>query len=164
MEENRNVNVDGCLGWDDVIEKDDQQYPKLEGEYNFTVTAFERGRFPGSAKLPPCNKATLTLSVPSDQGTATVYTDLIMHTSLEWKISGFFRSLGMKKHGERLKMDWGAVVGKQGRAKFYQRPYKTQSGEERTANDIDKFIDYDEGNFVVQAGFTEMPQNASLPF
>ena len=52
------------LDWDDAIENDGQEFVTLEeGDYNFTVTGFERGRFPGSAKLPACNKATLTPAV-----------------------------------------------------------------------------------------------------
>ena len=50
------------LDWDDAIESDGQEFVILEeGDYNFTVTDFERGRFPGGTKIPPCNKAALTL-------------------------------------------------------------------------------------------------------
>ena len=38
------------LGWDDEITSDSGGFLLLEeGDYDFTVTAFERGRFPGSA-------------------------------------------------------------------------------------------------------------------
>ena len=51
------------MNWDDTIENDGQEFVVLpEGDYTFTVTNFERGRFPGSTKIPPCNKATLTIS------------------------------------------------------------------------------------------------------
>ena len=43
-----------CMDWDDAIESDGQEYVLLEeGDYNFQVVDFERGRFPGSAKIPP---------------------------------------------------------------------------------------------------------------
>ena len=46
------------LDWDDAIENDGQEFIVLpEGDYNFTVTDFERGRFPGGQKIPVCNKA-----------------------------------------------------------------------------------------------------------
>lgn len=140
-----NMNMKDCFDWDDEIENDGQEFVTLpEGDYVFTVTGFERGRYPGSAKIPPCNKASLTLQVKTEQGTANVYTDLILYRSLEWKISSFFRSIGQKKHGERLVMDWNNVVGLRGRAHFKPRTYTDRNGNERTANDVDRFLDYDE--------------------
>ena len=51
------------IGWGDQIVADGGEFLLLdEGDYDFTVTAFERGRFPGSAKIPACNKAVLTLT------------------------------------------------------------------------------------------------------
>lgn len=42
------------LGWDDEITSDSGSFTLLEeGDYNFKVTAFQRARFPGSAKIPP---------------------------------------------------------------------------------------------------------------
>lgn len=62
-----NNNQNMCMGWDDQIENDGQEFIILpEGGYNFTVTEFERGRFPGSAKIPACNKVTLTLEVKTN--------------------------------------------------------------------------------------------------
>ena len=38
------------IGWDDEISNDGGQYIILEeGDYNVTVSTFERARFPGSA-------------------------------------------------------------------------------------------------------------------
>ena len=43
------------MGWDDVLENDGQEFITLpEGDYTFTVTAFERGQFPGGPTIPPC--------------------------------------------------------------------------------------------------------------
>lgn len=132
-------NNDMLMDWDDAIENDGQEYVILpEGDYNFTVVDFERGRFPGSAKIPACNKATLTLQVNTADGTATIKTDLILYRSLEWRISSFFRCIGQKKHGERLVMNWNAVVGSRGRAHFKPRNYTDRDGNERQANDVDK--------------------------
>ena len=48
--------------WDDEIEKDGGDFVLLpEGDYNFTVAKFERGRFAGSEKMPACNQAKLEL-------------------------------------------------------------------------------------------------------
>lgn len=143
-------NNDMLMDWDDAIENDGQEFVILpEGDYNFTVTDFERGRFPGSAKIPACNKATLTLQVNTADGTATIKTDLILYRSLEWRISAFFRCIGQKKHGERLVMNWNTVVGSRGRAHFKPRNYTDRDGNERQANDVDKFYDWDEKYFPV---------------
>lgn len=143
-------NNDMLMDWDDAIENDGQEFVILpEGDYNFTVTDFERGRFPGSAKIPACNKATLTLQVNTADGIAAIKTDLILYRSLEWRISAFFRCIGQKKHGERLVMNWNTVVGSRGRAHFKPRNYTDRDGNERQANDVDKFYDWDEKYFPV---------------
>lgn len=111
------------ISWDDEISSDDSQYIILEeGDYNFTVTNFERGRFPGSAKLPACNKAALTLAVETPEGTAFIKYDLILWSSLEWKISEFFRAIGQKKHGEKFVPRWNAVIGAKGRGALSPAP------------------------------------------
>jgi hypothetical protein len=146
MQEN---NKEMLMDWNDSIENDGQEFVILpDGEYNFTVTNFERGRFPGGQKIPACNKATITIQVDSKDGIAVVKFDLLLYRSLEWRISQFFRSIGQKKHGEKLTMDWNKVIGSRGRAKFKQRSYTALNGEERVTNDVDRFIDYDETFFI----------------
>lgn len=159
-------NSNMLMDWDDAIENDGQEFIILpEGDYNFTVVDFERGRFPGSAKIPACNKATLTLQVNTADGTATIKTDLILYRSLEWRISSFFRCIGQKKHGERLVMNWNAVVGSRGRAHFKPRNYTDRDGNERQANDVDKFYDWDEKYFPVNNSWTDLTgSDDELPF
>ncbi|PKK98678.1 MAG: hypothetical protein CVV57_05695 [Tenericutes bacterium HGW-Tenericutes-2] len=141
-------NKDMLMDWNDAIEEDGQEYVLLpEGDYNFTVTNFERGRFPGGPKVPACNKATITVQVDTKEGIATVKFDLLLYRSLEWRISSFFRCIGQKKHGEKLTMDWNKVIGSKGRAHFKQRSYTNNQGEEKFTNDIERFIDYNEEFF-----------------
>lgn len=136
------VNEGYELGWDDEIEQDGGDFILLdESEYAFTVTKFERGRFPGSTKIPPCNKATLTLAIDSDQGRTSVNADLIMYSSMEWKLSQFLRSVGLKKEGEKVRVKWDQLVGKKGRCMIKHRTYTNKNGEEKQTNDIDRFID-----------------------
>ena len=139
------------MNWDDVIENDGQEYILLpEGAYNYRVTHFARGQFPGGPKIPPCPKAGLTLTVDTEQGTATARVDLLLYRTVEWKMAAFFRSIGQKKHGEKTVMNWGKVLGARGRAHFKPRSY-TKDGQERQVNDVAYFIDYDEklGGFPV---------------
>lgn len=153
------------LDWDDAIESDGQEFVILEeGDYNFTVTGFERGRFPGGQKIPACNKAALTLQVSAPQGIAVIHTDLLLYKSMEWKLSAFFRCIGQKKHGERLVMDWNRVIGSRGRAHFKPRNYTDRDGNERQANDLDRFYDWDEKNFPAGSAWTEIADDDDLPF
>ena len=132
------------MDWDSAIESDGQQFTILdEGDYPFTVTSFERGRYPGSAKIPPCNKASLTFTVDLPDGQrATCREDLILYRTLEWKLASFFRSIGQKKTGETLVMDWSKVVGAHGRAHFKPRTYMS-AGVEHTTNSVDHYCDPD---------------------
>ena len=154
------------LDWDDAIESDGQEFVILEeGDYNFTVTDFERGRFPGGTKIPPCNKAALTLQVKTPDGVAICRTDLLLYKTMEWKLSAFFRCIGQKKHGERLVMDWNRVIGSRGRAHFKPRAYTDRDGNERQANDLDRFYDWDEKFFPSEESqFVEITDDDDLPF
>lgn len=143
------------IGWGDQIVADGGEFLLLdEGDYDFTVTAFERGRFPGSAKIPACNKAVLTLTVQTPEGEANTKYDLILWSSLEWKISEFFRSIGQKKSGEAFVPRWNEVVGSKGRAHFKPRKY-LKNGEERQVNDISKFYDAPQ----TQQNYASAPQS-----
>lgn len=143
------------IGWGDQIVADGGEFLLLdEGDYDFTVTAFERGRFPGSAKIPACNKAVLTLTVQTQKGEANTKYDLILWSSLEWKISEFFRAIGQKKSGEAFVPRWNEVVGSKGRAHFKPRKY-LKNGEERQVNDISKFYDAPQ----TQQNYASAPQS-----
>lgn len=166
MAEQANNNI--SMGWDDTIEYDGQEFILLpEGDYNFTVANFERGTFNGTPKVAPGNMAILTLQVDSELGTASIKTNLILNRTFEWKISAFFRSIGQKKHGERLVMNWSKVVGSRGRAHFKPRSYIGSDGTERQANDLTRFYDYDEKYFGGGNDWMNVPDNTDpygLPF
>ena len=145
------------MDWDDVIQDDGQEFVVLpEGDYTFTVTGFERGRFPGSAKIPACNKATISISIDNDKGVANARFDLIQYRTLEWKIASFFRCIGQKKHGEKVSMHWNGIVGARGKAHVKPRTY-TKDGEERQVNDVDRFYDYDESVGFAPVNDPEVP-------
>lgn len=58
MEENKDLLMD----WSDSIDNEGQEFIVLEeGDYVFEVTKFERGRYPGSAKIPLAIKQSLPL-------------------------------------------------------------------------------------------------------
>ena len=83
-----NTALEHELGWDDTITKDSNEFILLpEGEYNFTVESFDRGRHNGSEKLPPCNKAILKIRISSPQGEVTLTHNLFLHTITEGMLS-----------------------------------------------------------------------------
>lgn len=123
-----------------------------EGDYDFKVVDFERGRHDGSAKLPPCNKAILKLEIEAKEGNATITHNLFLHTITEGMISAFFTAIGQKKKGEKVQMNWNAVLGATGRAKIGIHSYTNKEGEERKSNDIKRFYEkqsktFKEGEF-----------------
>ena len=149
--------------WDDAIENDGSEFIILpEGDYVFTVVDVERGWFDGSAKMSACNKAILTLEVRTPDGIARITTNLMLHKSMEWKLSSFFRSIGQKQHGEKLVMNWAKVPGSRGIAHFKPRKYTGNDGEERTTNDCARFLDYDAEK--CQAPMIETGNDEDIPF
>lgn len=160
------------LDWDGVWENAGFEFPVLpEGDYTFEVTCFERGSFPESKKMCACNKATLTLKIESEQGTANVFDDLILHKRMEWKLSQFFHTIGQKKKGERVTMNWNAVIGSRGKAHILVNKYTDRNGQGRENNKVGKYLGYDESLMTSPAGvdengFMQIPEGAAdeLPF
>ncbi len=161
-------NTNQALDWDGVLESDGSEYTVLpEGDYFFEVTNMERGSFPGSEKMCACAKATITLQIKDDKlGTVNVFDDLILHKRMEWKLSQFFRAIGMKQKGERLVMNWNKVVGAKGKVRLYVNKYVAKDGSERENNKVTKYYDYDESGMPKQDEFIKIPDQLSeeLPF
>lgn len=135
-----------ALEWDDEIEKD-SSFTLLEpGDYNFTVVNFERGNFGGNidrgGKIPACNMANLTIRVYDNNGNSSTWKEgFILHTILEWKISEIHRALGLKQHGERLRMKWKEMVGLTGACKVKIYTWTNKKGESVESNQVEKYYD-----------------------
>ena len=133
------------LNWEDSIEKDGEDFILLEpGDYDFHVESFERARFMGSDKMPPCNQANLKIVIETPKGIAVIKHQLLLHTRTE-----FFASIGQKKKGERVTMNWNLVPGSKGRCKVFNEEYKGN-----TYNKIKNFISKEEQAPVQQSGYT----------
>lgn len=140
--------MERAFGWDDEIEKDGSDFILLpEGDYDFTVESFERARHNGSEKLPPCNKAILKLRIETPEGAALVNHNLFLHTKTEGMISAFFTAIGQKKKGEKIKMNWNAVIGAKGRCKIGIHEWTGDDGEKRQGNQVKKFYPFEEKQF-----------------
>lgn len=130
-------------GWDESIENDGPEFITLpDGDYDFTVEKYERGRHPGSDKLPPCNKAVVYLKLVTPEGETTIKHNLFLHSITEGMLCAFFTAIGQRKHGERVTMNWNAVVGSTGRAKVGIRKWiSDKDGIEYKANEVKKFYE-----------------------
>ena len=78
------------------------------------------------------------------EGQASIKYELILYSTLEWKLSEFFRAIGQKKVGHPLRPRWNEGVGARGRARFKTRTYIKTDGAEGKANDVVRFYDFDE--------------------
>lgn len=144
-----NFNNEMELEWDSEISKEGAEYTLLpEGDYNYTVESYERARHPGSDKLPACNKAILHLKIKTDNGAVNIDHNLFLHQRTEGFLSEFFTSIGMKKPGEPLKMNWSKVPGSTGRLKLGVHTWKNKDGEERKSNQVSKFYPKTAANFT----------------
>lgn len=129
--------------WEDEIEDDGEGYNFVtleEGDYTFEVTKFERGHYTpkAGAKTPACNQANITLKIETEDGDCYINENFPLASTMEWKASAFFRSIGLKKHGEKLKMRWNDSIGLKGRAHIT----KTAGTKENTFfNNVKYYID-----------------------
>lgn len=122
--------------WDDEIQED-SQFTLLEpGNYDYKVTDFKRGVSRNGNK-----KAELTLEVGDKNHKTIIKDNISLLKTAEWKISEFFRSVGLKKHGEKLKMRWNDVTGLTGRCSVTQREYEKKDGSTGRINDIERYLD-----------------------
>ena len=137
------------LGCDDEISREGGEFLLLpEGDYNFVVESYERARHPGSDKLPACNKAILHLRVTAPEGEIHLEHNLFLHQRTEGFLSEFFTSIGLKKPGEPLRMNWNQVPGCTGRLKLGVHTWRTKDGEERKSNQVKKFYPKAASNFT----------------
>ena len=130
-----NGNQSRELSWDDVINKDSEFILLPDGEYEFKITDLEKSRYDGGDKLPPCPMAIVTCEIETPDGTAHIKNRLFLSTQTEGILTAFFASIGLKKKGEPLRMQWNKVVGATGRCKVTQREYNGS-----TYNEIKRFL------------------------
>lgn len=147
------------FGWEDEILEEGGSYePLTEGNYDYTVKKVERARSKGEGKLPPCNMAKVTFSVWGEDGEHEITENFVLHSQLEWKLSQLFLSVGMKRHGEPLRMNWTGIVGKTGKCRVVVRTFKKKNGDEGRTNGIEYYYAYDEAVTTVSPKANYAPQ------
>lgn len=129
---------EGALDWNSEIEETYLDLP--DGTYDFTVVELERGHYepkPDSKIKEPCPQVKVYVEIkdPNSDQKAKVNSLLILHTRTKGLLCNFFRSIGVMKKGESLKMDWN-VIGKTGKLKL--------SHNDKNYMQIEKFLSPEE--------------------
>lgn len=149
---------DRAFGWDDQIEKDGSGWEPLPaGDYDFVVVDMERGNYNGGTKIPACPRAIVTIRIQHEGVARDIKSSLFLHSKVEGILSSFFGSIGQKKHGEPLRMDWSRVVGSKGRAKLTPRKYTGADGREYNSDNVSQWLyqeDVKKTQAPAQQGFT----------
>lgn len=154
-----------AIGWDEeiTVEKEPEFVLLEPGEYNFTVTSFERGHYDGSSKLPACSVAKLALKCSNGIQETTVFVNLFLVSNQKWKLTHFFKSCRLIAadipEGVNYAMPWSRVIGAQGRALIKNREYN-----DKQYNEVEKFLyDNPETTATVPAYVTAPSAPAPAP-
>lgn len=136
-------------GWDDdIIEDGGESLESVllpEGNYPFEVIKVEKGWYDGSKTIPACNMAKVFLRIDGgERGKGLVVENLYLCERMIWKVSAFFRAVGLKKHGEAVNTRmFDHCAGEHGRCQIYVDTY-TVGVEERQNNKLRRFFDPEE--------------------
>ena len=139
--------------WDDTTEISEEQERGgaesvilPEGTYPFEVIKVDKEYYNGGQKIPACNMAKVFLRVDGGElGTGLVVENIYLAEGFEWKAAAFLRSIGLKKHGEKI--EWIKLThcdGETGRCRIYVDDYEGRDGKARQSNKLDKFFDKEE--------------------
>lgn len=165
--DNENMQV---FDWDSVIENDGADFTPLpEGDYLFEVTKLEKGYYSGSAKMPACPRADLTLKVHSEDmsRSITVFDSLYLCAKTEWRISAFLRSIGKKKHGQKVRVNWDGLVGASGIVHLLLETPETNPNISKNRNKVGSYLDHDDVKPVTSVNDFKAVPNATaeeIPF
>ena len=61
-------------------------------------------------------------------------------------LCAFFTAIGQRKKGEKINMNWNAVIGSKGRCKVKIRNWTSNNGNPMQSNEIAKFYEREEAN------------------
>lgn len=130
------------LDWEAEID-DGNEFERVllePGDYDFTVKKIERSK----TKETGNNMAVVYLEVTDGERKAEIRDWIVLTNKTIWKIASFFRSVGLKKHGEKVKMKWPESVGLSGRCSVEQEERTSNKGNTYKANRIGSYLDPEE--------------------
>lgn len=103
------------MDWNSEITKDGNTIEP--GIYKYLITEINKTESKGTGKLPPSPMLVVKAKIDLGNFNERTITDyIVLHESLEWKVSQFLVSIGQKEKGKPCKPDWSnaAIVGKRG--------------------------------------------------
>jgi hypothetical protein len=172
-----------AFGWDDTVQTADDSggdFAVLRpGFATFRISELKRGYFEGSAKMPQCHQMQLTLTCTEADGTSsTVYENLPLLSNWLWKLTAFFKAVRLIPEetpaGSNVNLPWNSLaVGQMGYCKVKNRQYTNKKGEQKTTNQIERFLHGDacaEAQAVLApvmaapAGYQQPQQQLSQPW
>lgn len=135
--------ADTVYSWDSTITNTENNAstsfePLPEGDYEFTVRSVTKKMFNGSAKMPACPQATVEILVmdPKTKREIPIFTNLFLVSSQEWKLTQFFKSIGVMGIADKnLKMRWD-IEGEIGNCHIAPREYNG-----KLYNDVKKWLE-----------------------
>lgn len=137
-------NENEFLNWGDSFVAQENEFVVLpEGQYQFTVTGFERKNYDGNSdKIPNGTPyAELSLEFTGNEGKTTVTERLYLLKRLSWKLTEFFGSIGQNPvNGQAFNPNWNAVLGSTGEAELVINNYKNKDGQDCQNNRVKKFL------------------------
>lgn len=155
------------LNWGEGFTAQEDEYVLLdEGVYNFTVTKMEKKVYSGnSTKIPNgCPYAELTIQVPSQKGNANLTERLYLLKSMQWKLTQFFAAIGQPVVvGQVFNPNWNTVIGSTGKAEVVQHNYTNQNGDNRTNNQVNRYLKPDDPTPAVNVNLQGQSNNG-MPF
>lgn len=149
------------FSFDSEIEQDAPEFILLpEGDFPFMIQGIEKATYTGNSEKigKGCPMVVLEIVIRSPKGNTSVKDKLYLSSTMEWKLSSFFRSIGMKKHGQKFKMDFSPnIIGKEGLCHIKQETWVGDDGKERTSNRIDKYLDPIASTVPTKPDMSDMP-------
>lgn len=137
-------NENEVIGWGDSFQAEESSFKLLPaGEYNFTVTGFERKIYDGNSNKIQNGTpyAEVTLKVSGAEGESEVSDRIFMLKKWQWKLTQFFAGIGQSPIiGQPFQPNWSNVVGSQGRVKLIVNKYTKRDGSEGESNQVDEYL------------------------
>lgn len=132
------------LSWDSGFIAEESEFVVLDpGVCKFTVKNFERKIYDGkSEKIPNGTPyAEIEMEFVGTKGKTTVKERLYLLKRMQWKLTEFFAAIGQNPTiGQAFMPNWNAVIGSFGYAELEINRYKDNSGNDRSNNQIKKFL------------------------
>lgn len=133
-------------GWNDAIEDVPREEIKVlpEGEVSFRVVSLTRKQWGEQVRVvggrPYAEVGLSLIDANGDEGYAKV--NLTLMPRFAWRIREFGVSIGDQVlNGQPYQINWGALVGREGRCRIKVREWQDKEGNKRQGNDVVSFLE-----------------------